>query len=60
MAEADCAGAEWLRRTPLIIVRRVSPDGRRVALRVHGKTDWAVCGSERAVRGWLAKVLWKK
>ncbi len=55
---AEGAG-EWARVATVVLQVNAAPDGRTVAVRVcHGRGEWEVCGSERAVRGRLAGFLW--
>ena len=49
----------WRRVGTLLIVVHAAPDGRAVAVQAHGRRDWFRCGSERAVRGALARMLWR-
>jgi len=42
----------------LLVIVNASPDGRTVAVHAHGRAEWYRCGSERAVRGALARMLW--
>ena len=52
---------EWTRVKTLILVVSAAPDGRNVGLWAAGCGEtWQRCGSERAVRGALAKLLWGK
>jgi hypothetical protein len=51
---------EWRRVFSLLIVGHVAPDGRTLALQAHNCKTWYRCGSERAVRGALAKMMWEK
>ena len=51
---------EWRRVFALLVVGHASPDGRTLALQAHGCADWHKCGSERAVRGALAKMMFRK
>ncbi len=49
-------GPEWTRRRTLIVGVWAHGDGRHVGIWIDGK-PWK-CGSERAVRGMLARVLY--
>lgn len=51
---------EWRRVFSLLIVGHASPDGRTLALQAHSTRTWYRCGSERAVRGALAKMMWRR
>ena len=51
---AECG--QWTSRT-IILQASFSPDGRFVGLQ-FANGEWARCGSERYVRGQLAKKLW--
>ena len=53
---ADCG--EWKRVATLILLVNAAPDGRNVAIQASGRTDWHRCGSERAVRGALARMIY--
>jgi hypothetical protein len=55
---ADCEN--WKRVRTLILVVHAAPDGRHIALQAHGRDTWHRCGSERSVRGALAKILWER
>jgi hypothetical protein len=57
MAEAE-TDPQWRRVWTGIVTVDAAPDGRHVALRAHGHREWFRCGSERAVRGALARLLW--
>jgi hypothetical protein len=54
-ATADCEG--WKRVGTFLLVVHAGPDGRTMALQAHGCDRWYRCGSERAVRGALARML---
>lgn len=54
----DCEG--WKRVGTFLVVVHAGPDGRTMALQAHGCERWERCGSERAVRGALARMLWGK
>lgn len=54
---AECEG--WKRVGMFLVVVHAAPDGKSVALQAHGCETWERCGSERAVRGALARMLWK-
>jgi hypothetical protein len=44
----------------MVLLVSASPDGRHVAIKAsHGRNDWHRCGSERAVRGALAGIIWR-
>ena len=51
-------GADWVRVRTLIVGVWAHQDGRHVGLWIDGK-PWVV-GSERAMRGKLAKVMYRK
>ena len=54
---ADCG--QWKRVATMILLVSAAPDGRRVAIKAsHGRGEWYRCGSERAVRGALADIIW--
>jgi hypothetical protein len=56
---ADCESAPgWRRVRTLLIAVYAHDDGRHVGLRVNGG-EWYRCGSERAVRAALARMLYK-
>ncbi len=48
----------WSRVATLLVTVDAAPDGRSVALHAHGQRDWFRCGSERAVRGALVRVIY--
>ena len=50
----------WRRVATLLLIVEAAPDGQHIALNVHGQRDWYRCGSERAVRGALEKMMWGK
>ena len=50
----------WRRVFSLLVVGHASPDGRTLALQAHSTRTWHRCGSERAVRGALAKMMWNQ
>lgn len=50
--------SNWKRVATLLVTVDAAPDGRTVAIRVNGRRAWSRCGSERAVRGALAKLLY--
>lgn len=52
----ECEG--WRRVRTALIVVHAAPDGRSVGVQVFGHATWERCGSERAVRGALARLLW--
>ena len=54
----DCEG--WKRVGTFLVVVHAAPDGRTIAIQAHGCETWYRCGSERAVRGALARMLWNK
>lgn len=49
----------WKTTGTYLIRTCAAPDGRTMAIYCHGKGTWTRCGSERAVRGALAKMLWR-
>ena len=49
----------WRRVCSALIVVHAAPDGKHIALRYSdGHGTWSQCGSERAVRATLARLLW--
>ena len=59
LARAEDCGKWPLVRSVLVIVH-AAHDGRHMALRAAtGRGEWYRCGSERAVRGALASILWR-
>ena len=54
----ECEG--WKRVGTFLVVVHAAPDGRTMALQAHGCETWERCGSERAVRGALARMLYSK
>jgi hypothetical protein len=57
--ERVAEAGEWTRVATVVLQVNAAPDGRTVAIRAcHGRGEWSVCGSERAVRGRLAGFLW--
>lgn len=48
----------WRRVATMMLIVEAAPDGRHVAIHAHGQRDWHRCGSDRAVRVALAKMLW--
>ncbi len=59
--ELAAVAGEWTRVATVVLQVNAAPDGRTVAVRAcHGRGEWEVCGSERAVRGRLAGWLWKQ
>ena len=52
----DCE--DWKRVGTFLLVVHAAPDGRNVASQAHNCATWYRCGSERAVRGALARMLW--
>jgi hypothetical protein len=60
MERAAFAGA-WPRVFTFLVVGHAAPDGKTLALAATGGTgEWRWCGSERAVRAALARVMWRK
>ena len=60
MLRAEECGV-WSRVATLVLVVSAAPDGRSVGIwACGGAGSWQRCGSERAVRGALAKILWGK
>ena len=55
---SDCG--EWKRVATLVVLVNAAPDGRTVAIQASGRGDWHLCGSERAVRGALARMIYAK
>jgi hypothetical protein len=52
-----CGG--WARVRSVLLVIHAAPDGRSIALRYSdGAGEWMRCGSVRAVRGALARLIW--
>lgn len=59
LSRADECGA-WPRVRSVLLVINAAPDGRTMALRYSdGSGEWHRCGSERAVRGALARLMWR-
>jgi hypothetical protein len=58
--EREEAAGNWEPLGVMLVVMRAAPDGRRMALAVHERMDWTVCGTERAVRSALARAMWGK
>jgi len=54
---SDCG--EWKRVATMVLLVNAAPDGRHVAVKASGRNDWHRCGSERAVRGALAGIIWR-
>lgn len=54
----ECEG--WKRVGTFLVVVHAGPDGRTMAIQAHGCDTWTRCGSERAVRGALARMLWER
>lgn len=52
----DCEG--WKRVGTFLLVVHAAPDGRTMAIQAHGCERWYRCGSERAVRGALARMIY--
>ena len=48
----------WRRVASLILTVDAAPDGRNIAIYCAGLREWYRCGSERAVRGALARMIW--
>jgi hypothetical protein len=51
---------KWERVFTLLVIGHAAPDGRTLALQVHNCKTWYRCGSVRAVRGALARMMWGK
>lgn len=50
----------WHQVGVIVLTVYAGPDGRTVEIHAHGPTGkWARCGSERSVRGALAKLIWR-
>ena len=47
----------WRRVASMIVTVDAAPDGRTVAIYCAGLREWFRCGSERAVRGALARMI---
>lgn len=51
----------WQRVGTYLLAVEAAPDGRHMAIEVHGgDCQRYLCGSERAVRGALARLLWRQ
>ena len=57
LARAEESG-KWPRVRSLLLIVTASPDGRHVGIHAHDTGAWYMCGTERAVRAALAKMLW--
>ena len=54
-----CGG--WERVATLVLMVSAAPDGRSIAVRAcHGRGEWQRCGSVRAVRGALTRLIWSQ
>ena len=54
---ADAPG--WRRVLTMVLTVEAAPDGKHVEIHAHGRDGrWVRCGSERAVRAALARLLW--
>lgn len=52
---------QWERVATVMLIIHAAPDGRSIALRAcGGRGEWMRCGTERAVRGALARVMWQR
>ena len=61
MERAGGEGWKLVRSVLMLVMVQAGPDGRSMALRAcTGAEEWYRCGSERAVRGALARMLWAK
>lgn len=50
----------WRRVATVILTVDAAPDGRHIEIEAHGGSgSWRRCGSERAVRGALTRMLWE-
>ena len=47
----------WTRVFTLLVIGEAAPDGRTLGLHVHGQKDWYRCGTARAVRAALARMM---
>lgn len=50
----------WQKIGVLLVAMKAAPDGKHMAIAVHGRLDWTICGTERAVRSALARAMWKR
>jgi len=59
-AAFNAESAGWRRVATVLLVVHAAPDGRHMGLRtvLPGLGAWERCGTERAVRGALARELW--
>ena len=56
-AGAECEG--WKRVGTFLVIVHAGPDGRSVGISARSCGEWYRCGSERAVRGALARMFWR-
>ena len=54
----ECEG--WKRVGTFLVIVHAGPDGRSVGISARSCGEWYRCGSERAVRGALARMLYSK